>query len=377
MSLALDLDRPAALHDALTVALATALADKRRQCELIDPAVGAAAGVLAEFVLSGGKRLRPTFAWWGWRGACGDPQPGAVAGEPAEDPADPAVVLRAVAALELLQAGALLHDDVLDASTTRRGRPTVHLQLAELHRASGWLGDPARFGLAGAILLGDIALTCADDLLRDAGLSPEALRRAGAVWTAMRTEVLGGQYLDVRAQAAGDETEESALRVALFKSAAYTVVRPLQLGAAIAGAGEPLMSAYHRFGVDIGVAFQLRDDLLGVFGDPAVTGKPAGDDLREGKRTLLVALALRRSANGRAGAAAEVVRRALGRPGLTEAELDAARSALVELGAVHAVEQRIEALTESALATLDTAPVTMAAATRLAELAMAATRRTS
>jgi len=367
MSVALDLDLPAALHDAL----ATALADKRRQCELIDPAVGAAAGVLADFVLRGGKRLRPTFAWWGWRGACGDVVPSA----------DAAAVLRAVAALELLQAGALLHDDVLDESSTRRGRPTVHVHFADLHRASGWLGDPAKFGIAGAILLGDIALTCADDLLRDAGLSPDALRRAGAVWTTMRTEVLGGQYLDVRAQAAGDESEESALRVALFKSAAYTVARPLQLGAAIVGAGELLMTAYHRFGADIGVAFQLRDDLLGVFGDPAVTGKPAGDDLREGKRTLLVALALR-AADGdqprRGGAAAAtVIRRALGRPDLTDVELDAARSALVELGAVHAVEQRIAALTESALATLDAAPVAPAAASRLAELAMAATHRTS
>jgi geranylgeranyl diphosphate synthase, type I len=364
VNVVLDLDLPAALHGVL----ATALADKRRQCELIDPSVGAVAGLLSDFVLRGGKRLRPTFAWWGWRSGCGD----------AEPPAEPAAVLRAVAALELLQAAALLHDDVLDESTTRRGRPTVHVQLAELHRESGWLGEPAKFGIAGAILLGDIALTCADDLLRDAGLPADALRRAGSVWTAMRTEVLGGQYLDVRAQATGDESEESALRVALFKSAAYTVARPLQLGAAIAGAGEPLMTAFHRFGCDLGVAFQLRDDLLGVFGDPAVTGKPAGDDLREGKRTLLVALALRAAnGNGSGHAAGTVIRRALGRFDLANGELDAARSALIELGAVHAVERRIATLTESALATLDAAPVAPEAATRLAELAMAATRRTS
>jgi len=367
MSAAVDLD----LATALQGVLAAALADKRRRCELLDPAVGAAAGMLSDFVLHGGKRLRPTFAWWGWRGAAGSPCHGP---RPGEDEPDPAAVLRAVSALELLHAGALLHDDVLDGSSTRRGRPTAHVRFARLHSASGWCGDPARFGVAGAILLGDLALAMADDVLREAGLPAAAQRRAGEVWTAVRTEVLGGQYLDVRAQAAGDESEESALRVALFKSAAYTVARPLQLGAAIAGAGEQLMAAYHRFGADLGVAFQLRDDLLGVFGDPAVTGKPAGDDLREGKRTLLIALALRA---GGSGAAAAAIRRALGRARLTGAELAAARSALVELGAVHAVEQRIAALTDSALATLHAAAVEPVAADRLAELAMAATHRTS
>jgi len=361
--------RPAAVLDAdlsadLYGVLAAALADKQRQCSLIDPSVAAACGMLSEFVLSGGKRLRPTFAWWGWRGA---------SGAHADGPA----VLRAIAALELVQAAALLHDDVLDESTTRRGRPTVHVQFAEAHRAAGWFGDATRFGMAGAILLGDIALTCADDLLRDAGLPPEALHRASPVWTAMRTEVLGGQYLDVRAQASGDESEESALRVALFKSAAYTVARPLQLGGAFAGAPEQLMDAYHRFGSDVGVAFQLRDDLLGVFGDPEVTGKPAGDDLREGKRTLLVALALRTAAQGGRPAAGDAVRAALGRPSLTAAELDTARSALVELGAVRAVERRIANLTESALGILDSAQLPPPAAAKLAELALAATHRDS
>jgi geranylgeranyl diphosphate synthase type I len=366
MTVALDLDLPTALHEVL----AGALAEHRRRCELIDPAAGAAAGMLADFVLQGGKRLRPTFTWWGWRGA-------GSAGSAAGEPAPPHAVLRAAAALELLHAGALLHDDVLDGSATRRGRPTAHVQFARLHRASGWHGDPARFGQAGAILLGDVALTLADDVLRDAGLPADALRRAGEVWAAVRTEVLCGQYLDVRAQAAGDESEAAALRVALFKSAAYTVARPLQLGAAIAGAGQPLMAGYHRFGCDLGVAFQLRDDLLGVFGDPAVTGKPAGDDLREGKRTLLVALALRAAAQtGRAGAAT-AIRRALGRAGLTAAELAAARSALVELGAVDAVERRIAALTDTALAALHAAPVEPAAAARLTELALAATERAS
>lgn len=346
------------LHDVL----ASTLADKRQQCELIDPAIGSAAGLLSEFVLGGGKRLRPTFAWWGWHGAHGDP-------------ADAGAVLRAVSALELLQAAALVHDDVLDDSDTRRGTPTVHVRLARAHQAAGWSGDPHRFGAAGAILLGDLALAWADDLLREAGLSHEALLRVNPVWSAMRTEVLSGQYLDVRAQAAGDESEDSALRVALFKSAAYTVARPLQLGGAMAGAPEATMAAYHRFGSDLGVAFQLRDDLLGVFGDPAVTGKPAGDDLREGKRTLLVALALRTAEQQGLGCAGDAVRAVLGQPDLTPDRLETARRALVSLGAADAVEKRIDALTDSALAALDAADLEPAAARRLAELAHAATRR--
>jgi geranylgeranyl diphosphate synthase, type I len=352
--------------------LEAALAAKRHQCELIDPEVGDAAGVLADFVLHGGKRLRPTFAWWGWRGVPRDraagPTPGS--GVPNAD-----AVLGAVAALELVHAGALLHDDVLDGSTTRRGRPTVHVRLAGEHRDAGWHGNPERYGHAAAILLGDLALAWAEDLLRDAGLPTGALRRVGPVWAAMRTEVLAGQFLDVRAQASGDESERSALRVALFKSAMYTVARPLQFGGALAGASEELMDAYHRFGADLGVAFQLRDDLLGVFGDPAETGKPAGDDLREGKRTLLVALALTEADRTGAAAAGRAIRTALGRAELTGDELDRARTALVELGAVRAIEDRIADLTESAMTTLDAAPLAPAAATRLAELAVAATVR--
>jgi geranylgeranyl diphosphate synthase type I len=237
-----------------------------------------ASEALSGFVLSGGKRLRPTFAWWGWRGAGGHP----------DYPEAPAVV-RAISALELIQACALIHDDLMDASATRRGRPTVHVEFARRHVEAGWRGTPARFGAAAAILLGDLALAWADDMLRAAALPPDALSRALVPWEAMRTEVLGGQFLDVLYQASGDPTPRAALQIDRFKTAAYTVERPLHVGAALGGAGPELVAAYRRFGADIGVAFQLRDDQLGVFGDPAVTGKPAGDDLREGKRTLLQA----------------------------------------------------------------------------------------
>ena len=355
-----DLDMPVRLEQAL----ADFLDRRRAAAAAIDPAFGAAAGDLCEFVLGGGKRIRPTFAWWGWRGAGGDPD------GPQVD-----AVLRAVAALELIQACALVHDDLMDASATRRGRPTVHVAFARRHAASAWRGRPARFGAAAAILLGDLALVWADDMLRGAGLDPDAAARAATPWEAMRTEVLGGQYLDDFVQSTGDSSARAALQIDRYKTAAYTVERPLHLGAAIAGAGPDLVSCYRRFGADIGVAFQLRDDLLGVFGDPAVTGKPAGDDLREGKRTLLLALAVERAAQRGSAAAVAEIEDAVGDPDLDDERLARVRDLLDELGAVQAVEQRIAALTGSALDALSTAEIAEPAAARLADLAVAATRR--
>jgi geranylgeranyl diphosphate synthase, type I len=353
-----------ALPDRLEAALAAFLDERRAAAATIDPAFGAATGDLADFVLGGGKRIRPTFAWWGWRGAGGDP-----------DGAEVPAVLRAIAALELIQACALLHDDLMDASATRRGRPTVHVAFAHRHAAARWRGRPARFGAAAAILLGDLALVWADDMLRGSGLPADAAARAAVPWEAMRTEVLGGQYLDVFVQATGDSSARAALQVDRYKTAAYTVERPLHLGAAIAGADPELVSCYRRFGADVGVAFQLRDDLLGVFGDPAVTGKPAGDDLREGKRTLLLALAVERAAQRGSRAAVAAVEDAVGDADLTDTTLDRVRGLLDELGAVQAVEQRIAELTGSALDALQSGAVAEPAASRLADLAIAATRR--
>ena len=357
---AADLDLPVRLEKALAVFLDA----RRAAAEAIDPAFGAAAGDLCEFVLGGGKRIRPTFAWWGWRGAGGDPD------GPHVD-----AVLRSVAALELIQACALVHDDLMDASALRRGRPTVHIAFARRHAEAGWHGRPARFGAAAAILLGDLALVWADDMLRGAGLPADTAARAATPWEAMRTEVLGGQYLDVFVQSTGDSSARAALQIDRYKTAAYTVERPLHLGAALAGAGAELIDGYRRFGADIGVAFQLRDDLLGVFGDPAVTGKPAGDDLREGKRTLLLAVALERADRRGSSAARTAIEAAIGNPRLTAEEVERTRDVLIEVGAVQAVEQRIAALTGSALDALAAAPVADPAATELAELAVTATRR--
>ena len=346
--------------------LAAFLQTKRDDAAQIDSQFVAAVDSLSEFVLGGGKRLRPTFAWWGWRGAGGSP-------------ADPETyaVLRAVSSLELIQACALVHDDLMDDSTTRRGAPTMHVDFAARHRAAGWLGTPERFGAATAILLGDIALAWADDMLRGADLWPDQMGRALGVWQAMRTEVLAGQYLDVLTQARGDEAPETALQIDRYKTAAYTVERPLHLGAAIAGACPALVDTYRRFGADVGIAFQLRDDLLGMFGDPVVTGKPAGDDLREGKRTLLLAYGLRAAERQRKMTAAELLRGAIGNPQVQHDTVTEVRELLIELGAVAEVESRIAELTNSALASLHSAELDEPARARLIELAAQATARTS
>jgi len=348
------------LPTAVTADLADYLAERRDACAEIAEEYAGAVDDLTRFVLAGGKRLRPTFAWWGWRAAGGVDAP--------------AAVLRAVSALELIQACALVHDDLIDDSATRRGEPTVHARWASRHADAAWAGDPTRFGAAVAILLGDVALAWADDMLHESGLDLAALARVRPVWRAMRTEVLGGQFLDVQGHASSDSSPETALRISRYKTAAYTVERPLHLGAALTGADDRTVSALRRYGTDLGIAFQLRDDLLGVFGDPAVTGKPAGDDLREGKLTLLVALS--RAHPDRRTAA--VVERAVGDPDLDAAGVDAAREALVALGVVDDVERRITALTASALDAVrgaDAPTLTAPAPERLADLAVAATRR--
>lgn len=346
--------------------LADYLQIRRTEAADLDPGFAEAVEELARFVLDGGKRIRPTFAWWGWRAAGNAPDgPSATA------------MLRAASSLELVQACALMHDDLIDDSATRRGKPTVHVKFADTHREQGWGGSAGQFGTAAAVLLGDIALAWADDMLHSAGLPGPALARALQTWQAMRTEVMAGQYLDVLGQARGDESARAAMRIDELKAASYTVERPLQLGAELGGADEATVTALRRFGADIGVAFQLRDDLLGLFGDPRVTGKPAGDDLREGKRTLLVAEAFERARHRDDHEALAVLRSALGDPELPEERVEQARTVLERLGAVEAVESRIAGLTDSALTALDAADLEEPAATRLAELAVTVTDRTA
>lgn len=336
--------------------------DRREAVAELGPVFGDAVAALEAFVLRGGKRTRPGFAWMGWLGAGGDP-----AGPAAQ------AVLHACSALELVQACALIHDDIIDCSRTRRRFPTVHVDFEQRHRAQRWAGDSAHYGESVAILLGDLALAWADDMVHGAGLEPAALGRFAPVWAGMRTEVLGGQLLDVHGEASGDESVAAALRINRYKTAAYTVERPLHLGAALADADPELIAAYRRYGTDIGIAFQLRDDLLGVFGDPAVTGKPSGDDLREGKRTVLIAEALHRAAETDPAAATRL-RAEIGTD-LSEEQVGRLRTLITELGAVDAVEARITTLTEQGLAAIAASSATPEAKTHLREMALAATRR--
>ncbi|MFD3920054.1 polyprenyl synthetase family protein [Streptomyces sp. NPDC058595] len=339
-------------------------AERRADALAIGPGFAAAVAELEGYVLRGGKRVRPAFAWAGWIGAGGD----------ASGPAAEAV-LHCCTALELLHASALIHDDIIDASLTRRGFPAAHVTFADRHRARGWAGDPETFGAGAAILVGDLAQAWADDMIHMSGLPADATTRVAPVWSAIRTEVLAGQLLDLTAEASGDEDIDSALRVNRYKTASYTVERPLHLGAAIAGADLGLVAAYRTFGVNIGIAFQLRDDLLGVFGDPAVTGKPSGDDLREGKRTVLLATALQRAAASDP-AGAEFLRAKIGTD-ISDGELATMRAVIEATGAVDHIERDIARRTDRALTALRTSGATAGAKDQLAAMAISATQRVS
>ena len=307
-------------------------------------------------LLSGGKRLRPAFCYWGFRGAGGT---------------DSEAVVTAAASLELFQACAIVHDDVMDDSDTRRGSPAAHRRFAALHRSEGWLGSPEAFGTGAAILLGDLCLAWSDQMLSTCGLPPQRLRDGHRVYDEMRAELMGGQYLDLLEQARGGGSVERALRVARYKSAKYTIERPLHLGAVLAGAGQDVLDGYSGYGLPLGEAFQLRDDVLGVFGDPAETGKPAGDDLREGKRTALVAMAVESASSAQQAA----VRKHLGDPHLTDDGVAVLREVITETGALDRVEGLIDTLLGDALAALDAAPVHDTARGVLRELSLAATAR--
>lgn len=333
------------------------LARQSPALDAISEDLGPLTDTIGDFLLERGKRLRPAFCYWGWRGAGGP---------------DSEEIVVAAAALEFVHACALIHDDVMDGSDTRRGQPAVHRRFASLHRVSSWSGDSGAFGSSAAILLGNLCLIWADNLLATSGLPTAALSRATPVYDEMRVEVMVGQYLDLLEQALGGGSVERALRVARYKSAKYTIERPLHIGGLLAGAGGPALATYTAYGIPLGEAFQLRDDVLGVFGDPEVTGKPAGDDLREGKRTVLVAAALDRATPGQAA----VVRRHLGDPYLDDHGVTALRAVMVETGAVHYVESLIENYaTEALTAMTEDAPVDPAAREVLRALAVAVTAR--
>ncbi|WP_245857489.1 polyprenyl synthetase family protein [Mumia flava] len=325
-----DADLPARVDDAL----ASFLGDRRTQLEPLGPRVEPLLDAAAVAV-AGGKRLRPAFCVAGWRVGGG-------AGVPDD-------VVRAASSLEWLQASALVHDDVIDDSATRRGRPAAHAAFTDAHRSSGSRGDAELFGVGAAVLLGDLMLSWADEMFRTSGFSPDELARATGFLDACKNEVVAGQFLDLAVQAGGGASLEDAMRVVRYKAAKYTVERPLHLGAALAGAGPRTIDALSAYAVPLGEAFQLRDDVLGVFGDPAVTGKPAGDDLREGKRTALVA----HTASAARPAQRERLEAGLGNPALGPTDVADLRALMIDVGALARVEADITALEEQARDALD------------------------
>ncbi len=312
----------------------------------------------AREAVSGGKRFRAAFCYWGFRAV-------------RDEGYDEQQLVRAASALELLHASALVHDDYMDASDTRRGRPATHRAFERQHREAGWGGDPEQYGAAGAILLGDLLLSWSDELLRTSGFAPDRIFDALGYLDTTRGEVITGQFLDVSVQARRASDVAAAMTVLRYKSAKYSVERPLHIGAALAGARPEMFEALSGFGLPLGEAFQLRDDLLGVFGDPAVTGKPAGDDLVEGKRTVLVALALEHASTEDA----RHLDRRLG-TALDADEVDVLREIIESSGAHRRVEKMIDDLTSRCLEVLGAAPVTESARGVLRQLADAATQRT-
>jgi geranylgeranyl diphosphate synthase, type I len=363
-----------AFRDAVSAEITTFLTEQSSVLDSMGPEL-VPVHLMASQMLCGGKRMRPAFCVWGYVAA---------AGMPTDFELKP--LLAAAGSLDVLHVSALVHDDLMDSSDLRRGRPAAHRQFEALHANAGWLGDSAAFGKAGAILLGDLLVMWSAQMLHGAGVDQSALERTLPIVEAMRTEVTCGQYLDMvaqahplrqRAPAIGSlrPTIELALddasRVVEYKAARYTVQRPCQIGAALGGGNDELYFALGAYGSPLGRAFQFRDDLLGVFGDPQLTGKPAGDDLREGKRTVLVAHAYAHASD----AGQKLLLQRLGDPGLDETGIGELQQVITESGAREAVESMINDNHERALKALHDTEMTDDGRAGLTALAEAAVRR--
>ncbi len=301
---------------------------------------------IRRLVLSGGKRLRPAFCHWGYVGAGGGDN----------DQID----IDAGAAFELMHAFALFHDDVMDDADSRRGQLTTHTVSAQQHAEQGWAGESRRFGEGVAILVGDLAFVYADQLLEEASLE------ASRIWNELRIELNIGQYLDILGGVSRTRDVAKSERICRYKSGKYTIERPLHLGAVLAAPerAAELLPHLSNYGLPLGDAFQMRDDVMGAFGDEAVTGKPVGGDLIEGKPTPLLARATRRATD-----AQRAVLELVGDPDLDAATISKIQQVIIDTGGLEELETHISELTESAVTSLDAAPITDVAKTELAELA--------
>ncbi|SDN47472.1 polyprenyl synthetase family protein [Allokutzneria albata] len=288
---------------------------------------------LTRVTAAGGKRIRPQLFYWGYRAG----------GEP-----DRPEVIELATAIELFHVFALVHDDLMDRADTRRGVPTAHRQLASLHRERGWNGDSEHFGFSAGILAGDALCIWADMIISNNPLPGGRTRPFRRAYDEMRLELISGQYLDISSGGSGDCSMAGALRLARLKSGNYSVSMPLRLGALAGGVDEGTIRGFGSFGTALGEAFQIHDDILGVFGSPAEVGKPVGEDIRQGKRTTLIAAAL-------AGARPDVAARLLellADPGLSEAGVDEAKEIIRSSGALDRVRGMLRERVRSAKDTL-------------------------
>jgi geranylgeranyl diphosphate synthase type I len=330
-------------------------------------------------LLEGGKRFRALFCYWAWKAALNDSS----YHQSEQEINESEMAIAGIAAsLEMFHAAALVHDDLLDQSDTRRGAPAIHKRFETLHKDKKWAGSPERFGVAGSVLVGDLMLGWSSEIFGNALLhSPnrEIESACRDEFSLMRVEVMAGQYLDVLEENAATtrpvkEGVGRAEKVILYKTAKYSIEAPLRIGAAFAGADQATLNSFTQFGIPLGIAFQLRDDILGVFGDPSVTGKPAGDDLREGKRTVLVALT-REALTERSPSMADSFEELL-----TSRELDAQQIAFMqkliqESGALEKTERMIIELGDRSLEALESSNLEENAKAELKALALKVVNR--
>jgi geranylgeranyl diphosphate synthase type I len=313
---------------------------------------------LTSFLLDSGKRLRPLFAYAGFIAAGGSIEKSTI---------------RAMAALELLQACALIHDDLMDGSDTRRGKPSIHRHFESIHVQEQLDGFAPQYGLSAAVLLGDLALVWSDQMLNSSGLATEQFARVLPFYNEMRVELMAGQFLDIHEQTQKETSVERSMKIARYKSGKYTIERPLHLGAAMTSNSADVTEALSSYGLPLGEAFQLRDDLLGVFGDPSVTGKPAGDDLREGKRTVLIAMTHERQSP----AQLEMCQKYFGKPDIDNEGVAILQEIIESTGAKAELEATIDRLTDQSLSAAQSPVFTDDGKALLIELAKIATKRSS
>lgn len=334
-----------------------------------------------ESLSTGGKRLRALLSYWGWRGA---------GGAPVTENRGTWSIVKAGMAVELFQTSALIHDDIIDRSGTRRGAPSVHKRFEAAHEQNNWRGDAFNYGLTGGILAGDLTLAWSAEVFASLGESAIYGSPARTIFDRMRSEVLAGQYLDVYSEVLDTEDVASALQRALnvirFKSAKYSCEHPFTVGGALAlqaralesGAGaiseeHPVLAGYRAFGLPLGEGFQLRDDELGVFGRPEVTGKPAGDDLRGGKRTVLVAL----TSAALSEQEAALLHDSLGNPNLSDEQVERIRELMVSSGAFAEHERLIEQKSRAVFEALDALELDELVRAALSDIVDRALRRKS